>query len=45
MIGFEARVVGSGCLLGPACDKEVEVLFTSASEDVSLNAFRLAETS
>ena len=38
MVEFEARVVGSGCLLDPACDKEVEVLF-------SLNAFRPGETS
>ena len=33
MVGSEARVVGSGCLLGPAFESEVEVLSTSASED------------
>ena len=32
MVGSEARVVGSGCLLGPAFDKEVGVLSTPASE-------------
>ena len=32
MVGSDARVVGSGCLLGPALEIEAEVLSTSALE-------------